>query len=80
MRKRIHVVWQRCVVLGVALPVAVVGSIAAVALPCAAIDLIREHRNTASNVYILLGGAFILGTVYVFGRITRAIVASTTKE
>jgi hypothetical protein len=69
--------WQRCFMLMAALPVMIAGGIYTVCVLYATIDLLWGRHNGSRDVYVLLGGGLLAGVIYVFGRITRAIVAST---
>jgi hypothetical protein len=78
-RAGIHVVWQRCVILAVALPVALACSIGMIAVSWALMDLLSDGDDRLRDVSILLGEGILIGTVYVLGRFTRTIVASARK-
>ena len=76
-RAGIHVVWRRCIVLTVALPGAIVGSVAATCLPVASVAAMLEGHFSDADGWLLLAEIPVLGILYGLGRFTRAIVASS---
>jgi hypothetical protein len=86
-RAGICMVWKRCVVLAVALPVAIVGSIAVPVLfftaffPSVQACLFPSvDQDNFPRVWLLLAEIPVIGVLYCFSRLTRAIVASAEKE
>jgi hypothetical protein len=78
-RANIHVIWQRCVILVLALPVAIVGGIATFVLLARIITPFGQ-QNCMDRLWFLLAEIPVVGVIYGFGRLTRAIVASAAKE
>ena len=79
-RAGVRIVWQRCVVLVVALPAAIGGGIALIGVPFAILDLFGDQHNRLTDACILLASVLLTGVVYGIGRFTRAIVATAVKE
>lgn len=78
-RAGILVAWQRMLVLAILLPGGYVGSIALAVLPIAACALFCNGEPTTAWVLVTI--ELILPVIlYIFGRITRLIVASTKIE
>ena len=65
-------VWRRCVFLTAAVPSIIIGPIAVVILPGAAL--------VNKDGWFMLGGLFAAGVLYALGRFTRATVASAKEE
>jgi hypothetical protein len=78
-RAGIHVVWQRCLLLSVVLPSAVVGSFAGVGLPAAAIACFSS-REPEWGGWLLAMEIPLFAILYGLGRFTRAVVASSRIE
>ena len=76
-RASIQVVWQRCVVLAVVLPLAAVGSIA---MTVVAVLLVYNHGTGLRFIWFLVGEVSLACLIYGAGRFTRAIVASAAKN
>jgi hypothetical protein len=72
-RAGVHIVWHRCATLIVALPVALLGSIAIIALPLVALAMFANHNPIGFGV--LLMEALLVGVFYGLSRFTHAIVA-----
>jgi hypothetical protein len=74
-RAGIHVIWHRCVVLCVALPVTIVGGLAVVFLFFGGLQILVEaHRSV--GYWMLLANVPLIAILYGLGRFTRFIVAS----
>ena len=71
----VSVVWHRCFVLCVALPLGLVGSFAIIVLPFAAFILLKEAHSPV-GYWLLLAEPLVGGVLYSLGRFTRMIVAS----
>ncbi len=76
----VRVVWQRCVLMLVVLPVTAIGSLAVGFVPFALVDLFMSGPSVFRDVCVLAAGILLPGVIYRLGRFTRAIVASATKE
>jgi hypothetical protein len=73
-RAGVHIVWQRCVVLLVVLPVGYVGTIAVLVVPAVAVGcLVDGHSLYAEG--LVLAEAIVVCIIYVLGRVSRRIVA-----
>jgi hypothetical protein len=79
-RAGVRVVWQRCVILLVAISVTGIGGFALAALPFAAISLFAGQRDRLHDVSAIVGAILSAGVLYVLGCFTRGIVALAGKE
>ena len=75
-RAGIHVVWQRCTVLAIALPAAYVGSVGLIVLPFVAGYFFVVQQPTIA-VWLLIAEMILPIILYGLSRFTRAIVAAT---
>jgi len=75
-RAGIHVVWQRCVILTLAMPAAYVGTVAVIVLPFLAFGFFADQQRSTAG-WLLLVEIPLAGILYGLGRFTRAVVAST---
>jgi hypothetical protein len=79
-RAGVRVVWHRCILMLVVLPVTAIGSLAVGFVPSALVDLFMSKPNILRDVCILAAGTLLPRVIYRLGYFTRAIVASATKE
>jgi hypothetical protein len=78
-RAGVRVVWQRCVLMIVVLPITAIGSFAVAFVPFAVIDLFASKPNILRDVCILVAGISLPGVIYRLGDFTRAIVEPVEK-
>jgi hypothetical protein len=74
-RAGIEVVWHRCAVLCVAMPIAVVGGFAMVLIPIAAF-IVLTSGDRSIGYWLILAEVLLAGVLYGLGRFTRFIVAA----
>jgi hypothetical protein len=79
-RAGVRVIWQRCVLMIVVLPLTAIGGLAVAFVPFAVTDLFTSKPHVFRDVCILAAGILLPGAIYKLGLFTRAIVASTEKE
>ena len=79
-RAGVRVVWQRCFLMLIVVPITLIGAFAVAFAPFAAIDLFMRQPSALGDIAILLAAIPLPGVIYWLGRFTRAVVASATKE
>jgi hypothetical protein len=79
-RAGVRLVWQRCLLMLIVFPVTAIGSLAVAFTPFAVVDLLMNKPSVLRDVCILLAAILLPGVIYRLGHLTRAIVASATKE
>jgi hypothetical protein len=78
-RAGIHTVWQRCVILMLVMPVSYIGCVAIIVLPFVAASHLLD-RQLATAAWLLLAEVILIGVLYAFSRLTRAIAAASKEK